>query len=61
MRLNATFEITMAVEVIIVPEAQQDVHEAYSWYENRRAGFGEEFLGCVDACVQAIGRKPQQL
>ena len=60
MRLNATFEVTMAAELIILPEAQHDVLEAYGWYEDRRAGLGEEFLGCVDACIQAIGRKPQQ-
>jgi hypothetical protein len=39
----------MAAELIIAPEAQQDVDEAYSWYEDRRPGLGEEFLDCVDA------------
>ncbi len=48
----------MAVELIIAPEAQQDVDEAYGWYEDRRPGLGEEFLGCVDACIQAICRMP---
>ena len=49
----------MAVELIIAPEAQQDVDEAYCWYEDRRPGLGEEFLGCVDACIQAICRMPE--
>ena len=49
----------MASELIIAPEAQQDVDEAYYWYENRRLGLGEEFLGCVDACIQAIHRMPE--
>lgn len=49
----------MAAELIIVPEAQQDVDEAYCWYEDRRPGLGEEFLGCVDACIQAICRTPE--
>jgi len=35
----------MAVELILAPEAQQDINEAYSWYENRRPGLGEEFFG----------------
>ena len=48
----------MAAELIIAPEAQQDVDEAYCWYEDRRPGLGEEFLGCVDACIQAICRMP---
>ena len=30
----------MAAELIIAPEAQQDVDEAYSWYEDRRPGLG---------------------
>ncbi len=49
----------MAAEPIIAPEAQQDVDEAYCWYEDRRPGLGEEFLGCVDACIQAICRTPE--
>ncbi len=48
----------MSAELIIAPEAQQDVDEAYYWYEDCRSGLGEEFLGCVDACIQAICRTP---
>ena len=46
----------MAAELLIAPEAAQDIDEAYGWYECQRAGLGEEFLHCVDACVQAICR-----
>ena len=49
----------MAAELIIAPEAQQDVDEAYYWYEDRRLGLGEEFLGCTEACIQAICRMPE--
>jgi plasmid stabilization system protein ParE len=49
----------MTAELIIAPEAQQDVDEAYSWYEDRRPGLGEEFLSCVDACIQTISRMPE--
>ena len=49
----------MDVELVIAPEARQDVDEAYSWYEERRTGFGEEFLGCVEACIQLICRTPE--
>jgi len=49
----------MAAELIVVPEAQQDVDAAYSWYEDRRSGLGEEFLSCVDACIQTISRMPE--
>ncbi len=49
----------MAAEVIIAPEAEQDLAEAYAWYENRRPGLGEEFLSCVDAGIQTIARMPE--
>jgi toxin ParE1/3/4 len=56
---SAGFVAAMAVEIIIAPEAEQDVAEAYAWYEDRRAGLGEEFLSCVDACIEAMGRTPE--
>ena len=46
----------MAAELLIAPEAEQDIEEAYAWYEDRRVGLGEEFLSCVDACIEAIRR-----
>ena len=49
----------MAAELVIAPEAEQDVTEAYAWYENRRPGLGEEFLSSVDACAEAICRTPE--
>jgi plasmid stabilization system protein ParE len=49
----------MAAELIVALEAEQDVAEAYAWYESRRIGLGEEFLNCVDACIEAICRTPK--
>ena len=49
----------MAAELITTPEAGEDIAEAYAWYESRRPGLGEEFLGCVDACIEAIRRAPR--
>ena len=48
----------MAADLIIAPEAEQDLAAAYAWYEGRRVGLGEEFLSCVDACIEAIRRNP---
>ena len=55
---NAASVAVMAVKLVIAPEAEQDLAEAYAWYERQRAGFGEEFLGCVDACIEALSRSP---
>lgn len=49
----------MAVELVLAPEAEQDIADAYAWYESRRPGLGEEFLSCVDACIEAICRTPR--
>jgi plasmid stabilization system protein ParE len=49
----------MTAELVIAPEAESDITEAYVWYEDRRAGLGEEFLSSVDACLERIRRRPE--
>ena len=49
----------MGVKFVIAPEADQDIAEAYAWYESRQVGLGEEFLNCVDACVEGTLRSPE--
>lgn len=49
----------MAVDLVLAPEAEQDLLAAYDWYESCRSGLGEEFLGCVDACIRRICRAPK--
>ena len=48
----------MVDELIFAPDVQVDIDEAYTWYEERRPGLGEEFLGCVEACLHTICRMP---
>lgn len=49
----------MAVELIIMAEAEQDLQDSYDWYEKRRFGLGEDFLGCVETCIRQICRSPE--
>jgi plasmid stabilization system protein ParE len=49
----------MAAELIVTPDAEQDLTQAYEWYESQRVGLGEEFLTRVDACIQSIVRNPE--
>lgn len=49
----------MDAELILVPEAEQDISDAYAWYEQQRIGLGEEFLSCVEACIETILRNPE--
>jgi plasmid stabilization system protein ParE len=43
---------------VFTPQAQVDVVESYNWYETREPGLGEEFLRCLEACVERIVRRP---
>lgn len=48
----------MNYEVLLRPEAEADIGEAYQWYEEQTEGLGEEFLRAVDACLVAVQRIP---
>jgi len=37
----------MIPELIIWPEAEKDLEEAYKWYEKQREGLGHDLLLCV--------------
>jgi hypothetical protein len=45
--------------LIILPEAEQDANQAYSWYEEQQSGLGEEFFRCIDARINSIQRNPE--
>lgn len=49
----------MVAKFVIASEAEQDIADAYAWYESRQIGLGEEFLNCVDACVEGTLRSPE--
>lgn len=49
----------MIEQVTFTPEADEDISEAYGWYEGREPGLGEDFLRCLEACVLTIQRHPQ--
>jgi plasmid stabilization system protein ParE len=48
----------MKYTVIVRPEAEDDLKEAYSWYEDKRTGLGYDFLLQVDAGLNFIARNP---
>jgi plasmid stabilization system protein ParE len=51
----------MAARLILTVEVEQDVAEVYAWYEGHRRDLGEEFLGSLEASLQAIRRYPELL
>ncbi len=46
----------MSYSLIIRPEAELDIQEAFEWYEAQTPGLGSEFVRAVDACLSNIGR-----
>jgi len=43
----------------IDPLAEDDIQQAYVWYEAQRKGLGDEFLLAIDECFQGIVRNPE--
>jgi len=46
--------------LIVRPEAEAELADAYDWYDGCVSGLGDEFLLCVDAVMNAVSRAPQQ-
>jgi len=49
----------MAVEPITLPEADQEIADAYHWLERRGLGLGKDFLRCLDAALATICQMPE--
>jgi plasmid stabilization system protein ParE len=45
--------------IIIRPEAESDISDAYSWYEGRLSGLGSEFIDCIDDAINSILLNPE--
>jgi plasmid stabilization system protein ParE len=48
----------MSCQLIVRPEAEADLVEAFDWYDDRRAGLGNEFLTAVDTALEQIIENP---
>jgi plasmid stabilization system protein ParE len=49
----------MKYSIIIRPEAETDLAEAFLWYEDKRRGLGHDFLLQVEAGLKFIERSPE--
>ena len=45
---------------IFRPAAAADVEDAYRWYENQRAGLGDEFLAAVSTIIESLVTYPER-
>ena len=51
-------ETGMTRELIVRPEAETDIVQAFDWCEARVSGLGSEFLLVLDAAFNSIARNP---
>ena len=54
------FGLAVPHDLIIRPEAEAELADAYEWYEQRVQGLGDQFLLSVDAVLQSVIRSPHQ-
>ncbi len=45
--------------VLIRPEAEADLDEAYHWYERQREGLGADFLLCFEEVIDRVCHNPE--
>lgn len=50
----------MTYDLVIRPEAEADISDAYRWYEDQREGLGADFLLCIEEAMDSIKRNPRQ-
>ncbi len=50
----------MKKNLIIRPEAERDIREAFSWYETQIPDLGANFLLHFDAALRSLQRNPLQ-
>jgi toxin ParE1/3/4 len=50
---------TVSKPLVIEPEAEFDLFEAFDYYEHQREGLGQDFLLCFEAAIEAIAERPR--
>ncbi|MSP01157.1 MAG: type II toxin-antitoxin system RelE/ParE family toxin [Acetobacteraceae bacterium] len=48
----------MTAALIVQPEADADLAQAFGWYERRRRGLGMEFVDEIDRVFQRFAEHP---
>jgi hypothetical protein len=51
----------MAKPIIFLPEALGEDRDAYTWYEGREAGLGEDFFRALSGALTYAARNPDTL
>jgi plasmid stabilization system protein ParE len=46
------------VRLIVRPEAEADIRDAYAWYESQQSGLGNRFIAEMSRCIADIELQP---
>lgn len=46
------------MQLILTEKAQEDLDDAFQWYEEKEPGLGKEYVRCVDAKIAELSRHP---
>ena len=49
----------MSRQLILKPDAELDLKQAYRWYEEQRSGLGQEFLEQTEVTLERIRLNPK--
>ncbi len=49
----------MSCPLIITPEAEADMEQAFRWYQAQRIGLGEDLITCVEKVFDRITHFPE--
>jgi toxin ParE1/3/4 len=50
----------MKLAILIRPEAERDIEDAFRWYENKRTGLGSDLLLCIEGGLGKILHSPER-
>ncbi len=45
-------------QILVRPEAEAEVQQAFDWYQEQSEGLGLEFLRAIEACLSGVTRNP---
>ena len=51
-------EVVTTYEVVLLPETNADIAEAFQYYEDQAEGLGAEFLAAVESCLNSLDQFP---
>lgn len=49
----------MKIDIIIQPDAANDILETAKWYDNNLNGLGESFIDSIDSAINSVQHNPE--